>query len=161
MIYYVRVVTDMAVQSFTAEPGSLEIISTYVFDAPREKVFEAYNNPELTADWWGPEGAPLTVEKLDVEAGGSWRYLVGADQEFCFNGVYHRATAPEQLVFTWQYEGAPTVILQTVTFEETPDGKTKVTDQGVFQSVKDRDNMLEMGMGEGSVPSLARLAKLL
>jgi uncharacterized protein YndB with AHSA1/START domain len=83
------------------------------------------------------------------------------DQPFAFNDVYHRVTAPEELVFTWQFEGAPTVILQTVTFEETPDGKIKVTDQGVFQSVKDRDTMLEMGMGEGSVPSFDRLAKLL
>jgi uncharacterized protein YndB with AHSA1/START domain len=152
----------MSEPTFTAEPGTFEIVSTYVFDAPRERVFEAYNDPKLTPDWWGPEGSKLTVEKLEVTAGGSWRFVLGeGDQTFNFSGVYHRVTAPEQLVFTWQYEGAPTVILQTVNFEETPDGKTKVTDQGVFQSVEDRDGMLEMGMSDGSVPSLARLAKLL
>jgi uncharacterized protein YndB with AHSA1/START domain len=152
----------MAENKFTAEPGSLEIVTTYTFDAPRERVFEAYNDPELTGQWWVPAGSGLTVDKSDVKTGGSWRYVMGGgDQTFSFRGVYHRVTAPEQLVFTWQYEDAPTVILQTVTFEETPDGKTKVTDQGVFQSVEDRDGMLQSGMGEGSVPMFDRLAKLL
>ncbi len=151
----------MTERTFTAEPGSLEIVSTYVFDAPRSRVFEAYTDRALIADWWGPEGAPLTVDKMDVEAGGSWRFVMDVGQELVFRGVYHGITASEKLVFTWQFEGAATVILQTVTFEETPDGKTKVIDQGVFQSVTDRDSMLEMGMGEGSVPAFDRLAKLL
>jgi uncharacterized protein YndB with AHSA1/START domain len=151
----------MADGTFTAEPGSLGITSTFVFDAPREKVFAAYNDPELTANWWGPAGSDLAVETLDVRTGGSWRFVVGLDQKFNFRGVYHQVTASEKLVFTWQYEDAPTVIMQTVTFEETADGQTKVTDVGVFQSVEDRDSMLKMGMGEGSVPAFERLAKLL
>lgn len=150
----------MTERSFTAEPDRLDIVSTYVFDASPSRVYEAYTDPELIPNWWGPEGAPLAVDKMDVEAGGSWRFVMDVGQELVFTGVYHEA-APERLVFTWQFGGAPTVLLQTVTFEETPDGKTKVTDQGVFQSVKARDDMLEMGMGEGSIPSFDRLAKLL
>ncbi|SDH50051.1 Uncharacterized conserved protein YndB, AHSA1/START domain [Actinokineospora alba] len=151
----------MAERAFTAEPGSTEIKTTYVFDAPRERVFEAYNDPKLTAEWWGPAGHPLTVDKLEAETGGSWRFVVDLGDDFCFRGVYHEVTANEQLVFTWQYEGAPIVILQTVTFEELPDGKTKVTDQGIFQSVEARDAMVGNGMGEGSMPAFDRLAKLL
>jgi len=150
----------MAEHEFTAEPDSLEIVTTYIFDAPRQQVFDAYTDPELVPKWWVP-GAPLTVHEMDVKAGGSWRFVMSADQEYAFRGVYHQVTAPEQLVFTWQYEDAPTVILQTVTFEETSDGKTRVTDQGVFQSLKDRESMLTSGMGEGSVPMFDALAKLL
>lgn len=151
----------MADGTFTAEPGSLQITSTFVFDAPRDKVFAAYTDAKLTADWWGPEGSDLAVETMDVETGGSWRYVVGLDQTFNFRGVYHEVVASEKLVFTWQYEDAPTVIMQTVTFEDAADGTTKVTDVGVFQSVEDRDGMLKMGMGEGSVPAFERLAKLI
>jgi uncharacterized protein YndB with AHSA1/START domain len=151
----------MAERAFTAEPGSFEIKTTYVFDAPRERVFEAYTDPTLTAKWWGPEGAPLAVDKSEVETGGAWRHVVDLGEDFAFSGVYHQVTAPEKLVFTWQYEGAPIVILQTVTFEETADGKTKVTDQGVFQSVESRDAMVGNGMGEGSLPAFDRLSTFL
>lgn len=152
----------MADHTFTAAPNSLEIVTTYVFDAPRDRVYEAYNDPALIPKWWGPEGEPLKVEKMEVRPGGSWKFINGEGEEtFEFRGVYHEAKAPERVVATWQYEGAPTVILQTVTFEELPGGKTKVIDQMVFQSLADREAMLSTGMGEGSVPMLDRLAKLL
>jgi uncharacterized protein YndB with AHSA1/START domain len=151
----------MTAGTFTAEPGSSQIVSTYVFDAPRERVFEAYTDPKLTAQWWGPAGTPLSVDELDVRTGGSWRFVMDLGQPFPFRGVYHKVTAPEQLVFTWQYEDAPVVILQTVTFEETADGKTKVTDVGVFESAEARDGMLANGMDGGSLPLFERLAKLL
>jgi uncharacterized protein YndB with AHSA1/START domain len=152
----------MSDHSFTAEPGSFQIETTYVFDAPRDRVYEAYNDSTLIPQWWGPAGSELTVDKLEVETGGSWRFALGEDgQEFTFRGVYHEVTAGEKLIFTWQFEGAPIVLLQTVTFEDAGDGKTKVTDQSVFQSVESRDSMLSMGMGEGSVPQFERLSKLL
>lgn len=108
----------MANHTFTADPDSLEIITTYVFDAPRERVFEAYADPSLIPKWWGEDNG-LKVEKMEVKPGGSWRFVMGGgDQEFAFRGVYHDVIAPKKLVATWQYEDAPTTILQTVTFEE-------------------------------------------
>lgn len=151
----------MADHTFTADPGSLAIVTTYVFDKSREEVFKAYNDPDLIPKWWIEEGADLKVEKMDVKPGGSWRFLMGGGQGPAFRGVYHEVTSPEKVITTWQFEGAPTVILETVTFEESEDGKTKVTDQMVFQSVKDRQMMLDTGMSEGSVPMMDRLAKLL
>ena len=152
----------MADHTFKADPGSLEIVTTYVFDVPRARVFEAYTDPALIPKWWGPEGAPLKVEKMEVTPGGSWRFIDGEGSEaITFRGIYHTVEAPKKLVATWQYEGAPTVILQTVTFEEQSEGKTKVTDRMVFQSLADREAMLTSGMGEGSVPMMERLAKLL
>ncbi len=154
----------MADHTFTAEPGSLEIVTTYVFNAPRERVFEAYTDPDLLSRWWGVEGDELTIEKMDVKPGGSWRFIGGSSDkgnEYRFRGVYHDVVAPERLVATWQYEGMPAVMLQTVTFEEQPGGKTKMTDQMVFQSLSDREAMLTSGMGEGSVPMMDRLAKLI
>ncbi len=152
----------MTNHTFTAEPNSLELVSTYVFDAPRDKVFEAYTDPDLIPNWWIGEDSGLKVDKMEVKPGGSWRFVMGeGNQKFAFRGVYHDAVAPEKLVATWQYEDAPTVILQTTTFEEQPGGKTKVTDHMVFQSLADREAMLTTGMGEGSVPMMERLAKLI
>jgi hypothetical protein len=43
------------------------------------------------------------------------------------------------MVLTWQFEAAPVVVPQTVTFEDAGDGRTTVTDQSAFQSVEARD----------------------
>lgn len=151
----------MSEHSFTAEPGSAQFETTFVFDAPRDKVFAAYIDPELTAQWWGPAGSELTVDKQDAKTGGSWRFAVDiGGQEFAFRGVYHEVTAAERLVLTWQFEAAPIVILQTVSFEDA-DGGTKVTEVSAFQSVEARDGMIQQGMGEGSVPQYERLSKLI
>lgn len=150
----------MAEHSFTAKPDALDIITTYVFDASPEKVFAAYVNPELISQWWGPENQQTTVEEMDPTIGGSWRFTVsGSEGQFKFRGVYHDIQAPEKLVATWQFVGVPRVILQTITFAAT-DGKTMVTDQMVFQSVADRDAMLQSCMDGGSVHMLERLAQL-
>jgi uncharacterized protein YndB with AHSA1/START domain len=153
----------MAKLDLIAEPGKQEIIMTRVFDAPRELVFKAYTDPEAVPRWWGPEGLTTIVDKMDVKPGGVWRFVQrDADgNEFGFYGVYHGIVSPERLVYTFEFEGMPGhVLLETVTFEED-DGKTKLTDRSIFQSVEDRDGMLKSGMEEGAAESLDRLAELL
>ena len=64
---------------------------------------------------------------------------------------------PERLVYTFEYEGMPGhILVETVTFEEH-DGKTTVTSTAVFDSVEDRDGMLESGMESGAIESWDRL----
>ena len=48
------------------------------------------------------------------------------------------------------------VLLETVVLEEQ-DGRTLMTDTSVFQSVADRDGMLQSGMESGAAESLDRL----
>src|SRR3954471_1251891 len=100
---------------------------------------------------------------MEVAKGGVWRFVHrDADgNEYAFNGVYHDSVAPERLVYTFEFEGMPGhVFLETVTFEEQ-DGQTKLTDVSVFQSIEDRDGMLNTGMEAGSSESLDRFAALL
>src|SRR5512141_3277767 len=136
-----------------AEPGKQEIIGTRLFDAPRELVFKAYTNPELIPEWWGPARYTTFVERMEVRPGGRWRFIQRDSQgsEEAFHGVYHEVAPGEQIVQTFEYEGIPGhhVILETITFEDQ-DGKTKMTDHMVYQSLADRDGMLQSGMEEGS-----------
>jgi uncharacterized protein YndB with AHSA1/START domain len=100
---------------------------------------------------------------MEVKKGGVWRFLQrDADgKEHAFNGVYHEITPSQRLVHTFEYEGTPgEVLLETVTFEERG-GKTTLRDQAVFQSVANRDRMLEDGMQEGAVETMDRLERLL
>src|SRR5262245_33871203 len=99
--------------NMVAEPGSHEIIVTRDFDAPRDKVVKAMNDPALIPQWWGPKYLTTTVDKMDVKPGGIWRYVQrdANGGEYVFRGVYHTVNAPEQVVFTFEFEGMPGHVL--------------------------------------------------
>jgi uncharacterized protein YndB with AHSA1/START domain len=154
----------MAKSKFIAESGKQEIIGTTVFDAPRELVFKTYTDPNLLPQWWGLKSLKTTVEKMDLKPGGIWRFVQrDADgNEFAFHGVYHEIRWPERVVFTFEFEGMPGHIsLETVTFEDFDDKTTKLTAKSVFQSVEDRDGIINSGSEEGATESMDRLAELL
>lgn len=153
----------MTKPDYTIEPGKQEIVMTRTFDAPRDLVFKTMTDPNLIPRWWGPRYLTTTVDEMDLWPGGRWRYLQRDPQgnEHAFHGVYHDITAPERLVFTFEYEGVPGhVLLDTVTLEGV-DGKTRLTDQSVFQSVADRDGMVQSGMESGATEMMDRLEELL
>jgi uncharacterized protein YndB with AHSA1/START domain len=148
----------------TAEPCTQEIITTCVIDAPRELVFKAFVDPLLIPKWWGPKYLTTRVDILDARSGGMWRFVQNDQngKEYAFHGVFHAITGPaESIVQTFEYEGVPGhVLMDTILFEDF-DGKTRVTDQAVFQSVADRDGMLAENMEAGSSESMDSLSELL
>ncbi len=153
----------MAKLKLVAEPGKHDIRMSRDFDAPRELVFKAMTDPKLLPRWWGPTSVTTIVDKMEVRTGGIWRYVQrDADgNEYGFYGVYHQVMSPERLVYTFEFEGMPGhVLLETVTLEEH-NGKTTVTDSSIFQTVEDRDGMLQHGMEEGAVESWDRFEELL
>lgn len=150
----------------TAEPGKQEILIEREFDAPRETIFKAFTDPELYVQWLGPRGLTMTLETFEPRDGGSWRYIQKDDagNEFAFHGVNHEVTAPERIIGTFEWEGLPErghVILQTALFEKLPGNRTKLKQQSVFQTVMDRDGMMQTGMKEGVEDSYQRLDELL
>jgi uncharacterized protein YndB with AHSA1/START domain len=146
-----------------AKPGAQEFVLTRVLDAPRERVFKAMTDPAMIAKWWGPGKYATIVDKLEPRAGGTWRFINrGANgDEYGFHGVFHLVQPPERIIQTFEYEGAAGhVSLETMTLEER-DGKTVLTAHTVFQSVADRDGMMQEGMEEGANESYDRLEELL
>ena len=108
----------------------------------------------------------MTLETFEPRNGGSWRYIQQdeAGNAYAFHGVNHEVLAPERIISTFEFEGLPEtghVALETARFEELPGGKTKVIMQSVFQSVADRDGMLQSGMEKGVNDSHARFDELL
>lgn len=145
-----------------AEPGKQEIVLTRVFDAPRDRVFKAQTDPQSIPRWWGPKRYTTVVDKMDPKPGGMWRFIHrdAEGKEYAFKGVYHEVRSPERIVYTFEFEGVPDrVSLETVTFEEEA-GKTRAIDRVVFQSVEDRDAMLNAGMVEGARETMDRFAEL-
>jgi len=152
--------------TITAELGKQELFVTREFDAPRELVFKAHTDPEIYAQWLGPRGLTTRFETFEPVSGGKYRFIQKDKDgnEFAFHGVTHEVTVPERIIGTFEFEGLPEaghVILETSRFEELPGNRTRVTAQSVFQSVADRDGMIQSGMEHGVVDGYERLDEIL
>ena len=144
-------------------PGEREILTERAFDAPRERVYAAYTDPELIVQWWGFRSSTIVVDRLDVRAGGDWRLIHRGDDgsETAFRGTYREVTPPERLAYTFEWEGMPGyVMVETVTFEDLG-GRTNVKTHSIFHTREERDGMLEAGMEAGQAESYERLDELL
>ena len=144
-------------------PTDREIHVERVFDAPRDRVFAAYTDPELIPEWWGPRGGTTVVDQMDVRPGGSWRFVIHQSDgtETAFRGTYREITPPERIVKTFEWEGMPGhVAVETATFEDLGD-RTKLTETSLFHTTEERDGMLASGMERGMNEMYARLDELL
>ena len=149
----------------TAEPGVQEVFITREFDAPRALVFKAHTDPDLYVQWLGPHGYEMILETFEPVSGGKYRYIHKDPQgnEFGFHGTFHEMSE-ELMIQTFEFEGLPErghVSLDTMRLEELPGGRTKVTIQSVFQSVSDRDGMVQSGMERGVREGYERLDEIL
>jgi uncharacterized protein YndB with AHSA1/START domain len=153
----------MAKTQIIAPPGVPQILITREFNATRDLVFRAYTDPELIVQWLGPHGTTMKIDRYEVRDGGMWRYVSwDADGvEYGFHGVFHGTPTPDGMVQTFEFEGWPGhVSLETATFEERG-GRTLVRLNSVYQSVEDRDQMVESGMEQGVNEGYERLDDLL
>ncbi len=153
----------MAKTSIIAEPNKQEIVIQREFDARRELVFRLWTDAAYVPEWWGPSVMTTIVDSLDARKGGIWRYLQTDPEgnEYAHNGVYHEVAAPERLIHTYEFEGIPAVGLVTVTFEELPGGRTRLTETSLYPSVEIRDGVLQSGMSEGAIALMDRFELLL
>ena len=148
-----------------AEPGKQEIFITREFEAPRELVFKAFTDPKLIVQWLGPRDLTIKLDKFEPRSGGSYRYIHSDKNgnEFGFHGVCHEMESPLRIIQTFEFEGLPEkghVVLETATFEALPGNRTRLVVQSVFQSVADRDGMVQSGMERGVNDSHGRLDEL-
>ncbi|MGH7552602.1 MAG: SRPBCC family protein [Longimicrobiales bacterium] len=143
-------------------PTDREIHIERIFDAPRERVWQAFTDPKLVAQWWG-RGNKLVIERMELERGGHWRFVEhGPDGVHGFEGRYREVTPQERIVQTFEWDGMPAyVIIETMVLDDLGDGRTKVLNTSLFHSTEERDGMLQAGMEQGLNESYAALDKLL
>lgn len=143
-------------------PNDREIRIERIFNAPVERVWKAFTDPTLVAQWWG-RGHKLVIERMDVERGGHWRFVEhGPAGTNGFEGRYREVTAPTRIVQTFEWDGMPGhVVIETVTLEPLAGGRSKVVNTSLFHTREERDGMLKSGMEEGLNESYAALDRLL
>ncbi len=135
------------------------------FDAPRERVFRAWVDPELFVRWIGPRSIDTSVDVWDARTGGEWRYTASREAEdfrMAFWGCFHQVREPERLVQTFSFEGEPDAVsLETMTFEELPGGRCRTVAVSVVESFELRDAILRSGMEVGVIEGYEKLDALL
>jgi uncharacterized protein YndB with AHSA1/START domain len=120
-----------------------DLVLTRVLDAPRELVFKAWTEPERLAQWWGPKGGAIQVQKMDLRPGGIFHYVMRHSQgDMWGKFVYREIAAPERIVFVNSFSNEkgetarspfhpnwPLDVLNKLTLSEH-EGKTKLTLRG-------------------------------
>jgi uncharacterized protein YndB with AHSA1/START domain len=112
----------------SAKNKSNEIKIIRVFDAPVRAVWDAWTDPEQTAQWWGPRGFTLTTHSKDLRPGGHWHYTMhGPDGTNYPNKTkYFEVEKYAKLVYDHgANDDQPPLFRVTVLFSESG-GKTKM-----------------------------------
>ncbi|PSJ63703.1 SRPBCC family protein [Pseudaminobacter soli (ex Li et al. 2025)] len=154
----------------TAEATSTadrELVLTRTIDAPREKLFRAWTDPELLVQWFAPLPWTTASAKLDVRPGGG-NVIVMRDpegNEYPNSGVYLEVVENEKLVFTDAYTAAwepsqKPFFTGILTFEDLGGGKTRYTARARHWTVEDRDAHEKMGFHQGWGQCTDQLAAL-
>ncbi len=145
----------LSIDNAATAATSRELVLTRLIDAPREKLFRAWTDPELLRQWFAPRPWTTPVAQTDVRPGGASRVVMrGPDGlEVSSQGVYLEVVPNARLVFTdaytqaWEPSQKPfmTVIL---TFADEG-GKTRYTARVRHWTAADREAHEQMGFYQG------------
>jgi uncharacterized protein YndB with AHSA1/START domain len=132
-----------------------ELVLTRLINAPREKVYRAWTDPELLKQWFAPKPYTTPIVEIDVRPGGSAYFVMrGPDGKDLPNrGVYLEVVPNEKLVSTdayvkaWEPSEKPFMTL-ILTFEDEG-GKTRYTARVRHWTVADRETHEKMGFHGG------------
>jgi uncharacterized protein YndB with AHSA1/START domain len=133
------------------------------FDASVAAVFRAHAEPDLLTQWLGPRGYEMKIEHYDFRTGGGYRYIhTGADgEEYAFNGVFHTVRPDEFAIQTFEFEGMPDIVaIESITFEDLGNGRSRIRGHSVYPSVESRDGMVASNMEHGMTEGYERLDEL-
>lgn len=157
-----------------------KIVIERVFNAPREKVWEAWTTPEMVKKWWGPAGFTAPVVEIDFRVNGKYLYAMHGpegtqfDKDLYSAGIFKEIVPLERLVITDYFSDEkgnktsptehglksdmPEEMTVVVLFEDAGDGKTKLSIVYSPESQQQYDAMIASRMEEGWGTSLDKLA---
>lgn len=138
------------------QPNDRELVLTRIIDAPPEKLFRAWTDPEIMKRWFVPRPWTISEVKTDLRAGGS-SVVVMKDpdgKEYPNPGIYLEVVPNQKIVFTdaytsaWQPSAKP-FFTAIITFDDIGGGKTRYTARALHWTAEDRATHEKMGFHEG------------
>lgn len=151
-----------AASAWAAWPLDREIVLARVIDAPRERVFDAWTDPEQLVAWFGPKGFTIETREIDVRAGGTWRFdMVGPDGVRYDNRMdFLRIERPRLIEVEHGSDKDDDAgrFRMLVTFDGQADGKTVLTLRQMHPTRERRDAVVAFGAVEFGGQTLDKLA---
>nr|WP_240633485.1 SRPBCC family protein [Paenibacillus montanisoli] len=136
---------------------TFELVSRRGFDVPRNAVYRAWTEPELLAQWWGPNGFTNTFHTFDLRPGGAWEFTMHGPNDTGYpNRSVFQEIGPDRIVV--RHESSPRFTL-TATFQDDG-GKTEVSFRQAFESLEDYKKLKPL-CEEANEQNLDRLGSLL
>lgn len=142
--------------SLPTEDTARDLVLTRVLNAPREKVYQCWTQPDLLKQWFAPRPWTTPKAELDVRSGGASNVTMADEHgtEFPNPGQYLEVVPNEKLVFTDAFVGDWTpsekpFFTAILTFEDAGEGKTRYTAVARHWSEEDAENHKKMGFHQG------------
>jgi len=130
-----------------AEDGKQELVITREFDLPLELLFKAYVESGIVEQWMGTK-----VLKLENKKHGSYQFETtdAKGNKYGFNGVIHEFSPNQKITRTFEMENTPFgVQLEFYEFEKLTDDTSKLNMHVIYESVPQRDQMLQLPFAQG------------
>jgi uncharacterized protein YndB with AHSA1/START domain len=129
----------MEAELFNVSP-ECEIVSTRVFNATPEVLFNAWTDPELLARWWGPAGFTNTFYEFEPKPGGKWLFTMHGPEQGNYQNecVFLKVEKPK--LIAWDRISKP-LFRAVTTFEETEEGNTKLVFRMQFATKEECDKI--------------------
>ena len=98
----------MAARDNVVEMPIKELVIERVFDAPRERIFDVFTQPEHLQKWWGPMGVGIPLAEFEARPGGKI-FIAERAPDGGMNyiaGVVREIDRPSRLVFAIHFADA-------------------------------------------------------
>lgn len=144
-----------------AAASERELVLERTFDAPRERVFDAWTDAAHLAHWFGPHGYTTTTHEADIREDGVWRYTMhGPDgTDYPSRMTYREVLRPSRIVYDHgeDVDDDPGRFHVVVTFDDEG-GRTRLVSRMRFASAEQRDVKVRFGAVELGHQTMDRLA---
>jgi len=142
-----------------SSPARQKLVIRRTFDAPIDRVWEAWADVDQAKQWWGPRDFRAPIVELDERPGGKWRALMIAPDgtELWQHGVYREIVPRQRIVYTFIWDRDPEHEMLVSVDLSAKDKQTELTfEQTGFSSDGERE-----GHKGGWNQSFDRLAEYL
>lgn len=159
----------MPVTNVEKDLAARTLTITAEFAAPVARVWQVYADPRQLERVWGPPGYPATVVEHSLQPGGRVNYYMTSPEGEKFCGFWNVLEVDEPNGFTIEdgfadqdFNPAPNMPVSRNVFAFTErDGSTVATYTSTFETAEGLQQVLDMGVIEGSTGAINQIDDLL
>lgn len=154
----------MAVEKAPHSGEKRDLVFTRVFDAPVERVWRAWTDPEQVMRWWGPQGFTCPLAKIDFRVGARSLVCMRAPKEFGGQDMYGTWTYTKivplrQIEYLHHFADKDGTRVEPATLGLPPDMPEEVRNLVTFKAAGDNQTEITVTEYDWPVGQMMELSK--